>query len=195
MAAASLAFAGIARPKTMQARDIFAADYQPREAVFAARDRADETVDHIRSVRTDGWLYIRNFLPQRPHLQPNNYKDNKRCLLALRAAEAEGKLDALQRQLLFSPTRAPEELYDTRADTWQIKNLAADPAQAAKLAELRARLDRWMGETDDHGRQPESAAQYDSEMADYLGEGKRAGRTDDLERNIALMKKWAAEGK
>lgn len=194
MAAASLAWAGIARPKTMQARDIFAKDYQPREAIYAARDRADETVDHIRSVRTDRWLYIRNYLPQRPHLQPNNYKDNKRCYIALRAAQAEGKLDAVQLQL-FAPTRPAEELYDTQTDPWEIKNLAADPTHAATLAQLRAKLDRWVVETDDHGREPESAAQYESDMAAYLGEGKKAGRTDEIERNIQLMKKWAAEGK
>ena len=195
MAAASLALAGIARPKTMQARDVFATDYRPREAIFAARDRADETVDHIRSVRGDRWLYIRNFLPQRPHLQPNNYKDGKRCTIALRAARAAGELDALQERLLFSPTRPAEELYDTQADTFQVKNLAADPAHAAKLAELRGRLDRWMEETDDRGRSPESLAQYDSEMTAYLGEGKKAERANEVERNIALMKKWAAEGK
>ncbi len=194
MAAASLALAGIARPKAMQARDIFAKDYQPREAIFAARDRADETVDHIRSVRTERWLYIRNFLPQRPHLQPNNYKDNKRCYIALRAAQAEGKLDAVQ-QTLFAPTRPAEELYDTQADKWEIKNLAADPAHAKTLAELRAKLDRWMEESNDHGRQPEPTAQYESDMTAYLGEGKKSERRGEVERNIALMKKWAAEGK
>ena len=48
IAALSLAAAGIRIPKWMQARDILAADYKPRKATFAARDRCDETVDHMR---------------------------------------------------------------------------------------------------------------------------------------------------
>ncbi len=55
----------------MQARNLLAKSYQPRDAVFSARDRCDETVEHIRSVRTDRYKYVRNFLPRRPHLQPN----------------------------------------------------------------------------------------------------------------------------
>lgn len=191
LAATSLALAGIPRPATMQARDILAADYQPREAVFCARDRADETVDHIRSVRTERWLYIRNYLPQRPHLQPNQYKDHKRCYLALREAEQAGQLTDLQRRLLLSPTRPAEELYDYRADPFQIDDRAGDPANAAVLVDLRARLAQWEKDTNDHGRTPESAAQYDSDMATYLGQRQDA----ETVRNIALMKQWAKEGK
>jgi len=72
MAAISLSAAGIPLPTAIQGRNVLAGDYQPREAVFAARDRCDETVERIRSVRTGEWLYIRNFHPRRPHLQPNN---------------------------------------------------------------------------------------------------------------------------
>ncbi len=190
MAAMSLALAGIPLPQAMQARDVLAPDYQPREATYSARDRADETVDHIRSVRTGRWKYIRNFLPQRPYLQPNAYKDNKPCLIALRAAEASGGLNDLQR-LLFATTRAPEELYDLAADPWELRNLAADPANATTLQGLRARLDRWMEQTNDRGRTPEPESRYDAEMAAYQG-GKP---NREVTRNIALMKQWAREGK
>jgi arylsulfatase A-like enzyme len=190
MAAMSLALAGIQQPKSMQARNVLATDYKPREATFSARDRADETVDHIRSVRTERWKYIRNFLPQRPYLQPNDYKDHKPCVIALRAAEAAGQLDDVQR-LLFAKTRAPEELYDLAADPWEVKNLAADPAHAKTLLELRTKLDVWMEQTNDQGRTPESEAQYDSNMAAYLGKKPKP----EIVKNIELMKKWAKEGK
>ena len=68
MAAISLAAVGVPIPPTMQARDVFAKGYRLRDAVFAARDRCDEMVDRIRSVRTDRFLYIDNFHPQRPML-------------------------------------------------------------------------------------------------------------------------------
>jgi arylsulfatase A-like enzyme len=188
LAALSLAAAGIPLPEKMQARNVFAPDYQKRDAVFAARDRCDETVERIRSVRTDEFLYIRNFHPQRPHLQPNAYKDGKSIVQTLRALHAEGKLDALQEKLLFSPTRAPEELYQWREDRWQVKNLADDPAHKQTLEKLRARLDQWIAETGDKG--PESEAQYDSDVKLYLGRENPA-----YDENVALMKKWAAEGK
>ncbi|MBM4153423.1 MAG: sulfatase [Lentisphaerae bacterium] len=188
MAALSLAAAGIPIPAGMQARDVFAKDYRPREAVFAARDRCDETVERIRSVRTDRYLYIRNFLPKRPHLQPNAYKDKKAIVVALRAAHAAGTLPEVSERLLFAPERPAEELYEYGKDRWQVTNLAADPAHRAALEDHRARLDRWIAESRDRG--PESEAMYDSDMAEYL---KRPN--PDVERNIALMKRWAAEGK
>ena len=190
MAAMSLALAGIPLPKSMQARNVLAPDYQPREATYSARDRADETVDHIRSVRTVRWKYIRNFLPQRPYLQPNDYKDHKPCLIALRSAEAAGELDDVQR-LLFAKTRAPEELYDLAADPWEVRNLAADPACASILLGLRSKLDRWMEQTNDQGRISETEARYDAEMAVYQGRNPKP----EVTQNIVLMKQWAKEGK
>jgi arylsulfatase A-like enzyme len=195
--ALSLAAAGIAIPKNMQARDILATDYTAREAVFAARDRCDETVDHMRSVRTQEFKYIRNFLPNRPYLQPCAYKDAKAILKALRQWNRAGKLNEVQ-QLLFRDTRPPEELYDVHNDPHEIKNLANNPAFSGKLKELRGRLNVWMKETDDKGRQPESAAMFDSDMAIYVNTLKRRSTPSHVkvvEDNIALMKKWAAEGK
>lgn len=197
IAALSLAAAGIKIPKYMQARDILAADYTPREAVFAARDRCDETVDHMRSVRTTDFKYIHNFLPNRPYLQPCAYKDAKAILIALRECHQVGTLNQAQ-QLLFREVRPNEELYDIRNDPHEVNNLADDPAFAGKLKELRGRLDTWMEETDDKGRASESKEMYDSDMAIYLSTIKRRSTPAHLkiiEDNIALMRKWAAEGK
>lgn len=198
IAALSLGAAGIPIPEYMQARDILASDYEPRDAVFAARDRCDETVDHIRSVRTRQFKYIRNFLPERPYLQPCAYKDAKSILQAIRGYEDAGKLNEVQ-QLVVRKTRPAEELYDVAADPHEIVNLASDPKYADQLKTLRTRLDQWMEETGDLGRTPETEARYDSDMAPYLN--KFTGAKADpvalktIEDNIALMKKWAAEGK
>jgi arylsulfatase A-like enzyme len=188
LTATTLALAGIDIPEKMQGSNVFAPDFQAHSTIFAARDRCDETIERIRSVRTDQFLYIRNFHPQRPHLQPNAYKDGKSIVQQLRALHADGKLDALSERLLFSPTRPAEEIYDWKADPWQINNLAADPAHKATLEKLRARLDQWISDTHDHG--PESEAMYDSDMKEYLRKGN-----PEVEKNIALMKQWAKEGK
>jgi arylsulfatase A-like enzyme len=194
ISAISLAAAKIPLPATMQARNVLAPDYRPRSAVYAARDRCDETVERIRSVRTEQYLYIRNYHPQRPHLQPNAYKDGKSIVQTLRALHAAGKLDPLQARLLFSPTRPAEELYLWTTDRHQVNNLAGDSAHREMLAQARSNLDRWLVDTQDKG--PESAAMYDSDMAVYLGGRANKGKGETAtEKNIAQMKQWAQEGK
>lgn len=194
IAATSLAAAKIEIPRHMQAKDVLAKDYRPRAAVFAARDRCDETVERIRSVRTDRYLYIRNYYPQRPHLQPNAYKDGKDIVQTLRGLHATGKLDPLQEKLLFSPIRPAEELYEWTTDRYQVKNLAGDPAHKTALEKARATLDRWVVETKDKG--PEAEKMYDSDMAVYVGGRGNKGKGETVtEQNIALMKQWAREGK
>lgn len=198
IAALSLAAAGIEIPEYMQARDILAADYQPREAVFSARDRCDETVDHIRSVRTKDFKYIRNFLPQRPYLQPCAYKDAKGILIALREWHQAGKLNPTQ-DLIFRDVRPREELYDLKNDPFEINNLAGDKNHNETLLELRGMLGLWTIETNDHGRQSESKEMYESDMAVYLNtlriRNKDPEHLEQIEMNIRLMKRWAAAGK
>ena len=188
LAALSLAAAGLGVPSWMQGKDILAPNYVRREEAFSAPDRCDETTEKIRSLRTDKFIYIRNYHPERPHLQPCAYKDGKQIVQQLRALHAAGKLPELSEKLLFSPTRPREELYELAADRWQVRNLAEDPAYAAVLAEHRRRLDAKLVATKDPG--PESMAMYDSDMKPYVGKGN-----PEVERNIAQMKKWASEGK
>jgi arylsulfatase A-like enzyme len=127
-------------------------------------------------------------------LQPNAYKDDKEIIKRLRELHAQGKLDALQEKLLFSPTRSPEELYDVKADPFETMNLAADPKHAETLKTLRARLDSWMKETNDRGFETEQV--YDANMAAHTKKmNPDSARRKEIEANIALMKKWAAEGK
>ncbi len=191
IAATTLHFAGIPIPESMEARPLFGADAEPRDFVVSARDRCDETVEHLRSVRTERYKYIRNYLPHRPHLQPNRYKDNKAVVKTLRELHEAGKLDEHQERL-FTVPRPEEELYDLEADPHELNNLAGDAAHAETLEKLRATLEGWIGETGDKGQEPEAPEAYDAEMAVYL---KNSAQSEILERNIATMKAWAAEGK
>jgi len=193
MTATSLALAGIEIPKWMQGRNVLANDYATRGAVFAARDRCDETMEHIRSVRTERFKYIRNYMNQRPHLQPCRYKDEKAIVQKLRELHAARKLDYLTEKLLFAETRPAEELYDLAADPHEVTNLAADPKHKATLETMRKKLADWEERTGDKGRTPEPMAMYDSDMKVYLGGGKKDNA--ELKRNIELNKKWAEEGK
>jgi len=196
LSATSLHLAGIGIPDDMQGRPLFGPRAKPREFVVSARDRCDETVDHIRSVRAGEFKYIRNYLPNRPYLQPCRYKDGKPFMPVLRELYAAGKLNAAQ-SLHLAETRPEEELYDLSNDPWEIHNLAGDPAHKARLDKLRAILARWELDSDDRGRFPEPLSMYDSDMQVYLGKGRKKNPEQSavLESNIALMKKWRVEGK
>lgn len=191
VAAASLALAGIPRPAAMQAQPILSPDYQPRKYVFAARDRADETVDLIRSVRSERWKYIRNGFPSRPYLQPNLYKDGKAIVQAMRRLHAEGKLNAAQAKIM-AETRPKEELYDLESDPHELNNLAADPARAAVLSEMRTALSDWQQRTGDPGK-PETAEVYRAETGATHAEGGRQKDNPAFKKNVELMLRWLTE--
>ncbi len=190
MAATTLQLAGIEIPEYMDAIPLLGEDYIPREYIVTARDRCDETVDHIRSVRRDNYKYIRNYLPMRPYLQPCRYKDNKPWMPVLRDLDRQGKLNEIQ-QLVTAKTRPAEELYDLSADPFEINNLADNVQYKEVLSQLRSDLEGWIAETGDKGINPESEEMYDSDMAVYLGRKEN----QEIKDNIALMKKWAEEGK
>ncbi|MEW6998383.1 sulfatase [Colwelliaceae bacterium BS250] len=195
MAATSLALANIAVPNWMQAKSIFNNEQQ-RSYVALARDRCDETVDRIRGIRMGNWKYIRNFHNKRPHLQPSAYKDSKPFMPVMRQLHKDGKLNATQ-ALLFAPQRPAEELYNLDKDPFEINNLAGSEAHTAKLVELRKVLANWIIQTDDKGRFPESAISYDQSLEAYLTprlRKKHPAQVAEAEKNIKLMKKWAADG-
>ncbi|MCP4174227.1 MAG: sulfatase [Fuerstiella sp.] len=193
IAALSLAAAGIEIPRAMQGRNILAPDYEPKTAVFAARDRCGEAADRIRSVRTDRYLYIRNFYPERPHLMPSSYKDGKLIVQRLRELHAVAGLSDLSEALLFAPTRPPEELYAYGSDRWQTVNLAADPEYVAVLRQHRERLERWIRETGDIG--PETPEVYVLETEDQMKSTRNRAARETYRKNAELYKRWAREGK
>ena len=74
--ATTLAIAGIPKPEKMHGRVFLGPTAEPsRQYVFGARDRADNAVQRIRTVRTERYRYIRNFMPEKPFLAPHTYKE------------------------------------------------------------------------------------------------------------------------
>lgn len=193
IAAMSLAFAGIDVPAKMEGDDILSNSYQKKKYVFAARDRCGEAADRIRSVRSDKYLYIKNFYPQRPLLMPSNYKDAKLILVRLRELHAAGKLSPLTKQLLFSPTRPAEELYLYGSDRWQTTNLANDSKHADALVTHRRALTKWIEETGDQG--PETPEVYVLETEDQMKSTKNKASREQYRKNSEIYKQWAREGK
>ena len=191
IAALSLAAAGIEVPGKMEGADVLGRNHQPKEAVFGARDRCGEAADRIRSVRTERYLYLKNFYPQRPHLMPSNYKDGKIIIQRLRQLHADKKLDTLAEKLLFSPTRPPEELYLYGKDRWQTNNLANDPKHAKALVSMRRHLGQWIEKTGDPG--PETPEVYVLETEDQMKSNRNAASRENYRKNSELYLRWAKE--
>lgn len=156
ISATSLALAGLPIPDNFDGQNLFGENFSPRTHVISARDRCDYTIDRIRSVRTENFRYIRNFLTDRPLLQPQ-YRDKQDYTKTLRKGHAEGTLPKLTDKIFFGP-RPAEELYDLGKDPYEINNLALDPAFKEQLSRHRTLLEKWIKNTDDKGQYPESDA-------------------------------------
>jgi hypothetical protein len=126
----------------------------PRDHIFAARDRMDETYDLIRAVRDKRYKYIRNYMPHLTYGQDIEYMNEMPTMQEMRRLNAEAKLQGPQKQY-FSPTKPIEELYDTVSDPHEVKNLAQDPKYAEALERMREVHIKWMKDTHDIGLIPE----------------------------------------
>ena len=140
----------------MQGRPFYGENYQPREYIFAARDRCDETPDLIRAVRTHRFKYIRNFFSHVSHMQPNRFKDTwkGKSIQHMRQLYMDGLLKE-ETARYFSPTRTAEELYDLENDPWEMHNLAGDPAFRDTLQKMQDLLVSTIFEKKDLGFIPE----------------------------------------
>jgi len=146
-----LSLAGIPVPAHMQGRPFLGKQAGPgRDAVFAARDRVDESYDMIRSVRTKNYLYIRNYYPNEPFPIWIPYLSSMPIYKEMLRLDAEGKLAGPQKSWM-AYSRPPEELYDVKADPFQINNIISDPEYKTILGELRNKHKEWTLETGDMG--------------------------------------------
>lgn len=151
-----LSLAGVPAPKHLQGQAFLGEQKAPpREYVYAARDRMDETLDIIRAVRDKRYKYIRNYRPDLPYAQTITYMDEMPTMKEWRRLAAAGKLEGPQ-QIFFQPTKPVEELYDCQADPHEVHNLADSAEHAKVLARLRAAHEKWRQETGDLGLIPEA---------------------------------------
>jgi uncharacterized sulfatase len=143
LAPTALGLAGVPIPAEYDGHSFLPTAVNPPKYVYSFRDYMDESFDKVRSVRDQRYRYVRNQAPGVDEAGKNAYQEVGQTMQELRRVQAEGKLTPVQ-ALYFNPNRAEEELYDTQDDPWEVKNIASDPAHAAKLAELRAECDTWL---------------------------------------------------
>ncbi len=179
LAPTMLTLVGADIPPKMQGRPFLGEKTgKPKEYVFGARDRCDETAMRIRSVRDARYRYIRNFTPEVPFLAPNNYKEKQYPVWnLLKELNAQGKLTPVQ-AVLCAPRLPDEELYDLQSDPHEIKNLATSDkaSDQAILKRLRTVLGNWIRETKDMGEIPEAKKDSSAGNDKPKKRGKKAGK-------------------
>ncbi|MFW6369712.1 MAG: sulfatase-like hydrolase/transferase, partial [Bacteroidota bacterium] len=199
IAAASLHLAGIPVPEVMQGRSFYGKNDEPREYIFAGRDRCDETVDVIRALRTPKFKYIRNYFPFKPYAQHNQYKDGKKIMQHMRSLYENGELKS-ETATYFYPLRAQEELYDLENDPHEMHNLASNPEYLNDLQNMQQLMLEAMQSTNDLGFIPEPITEilgkkYDnkyfiSKQSDFFSLQNQCLETlsFDEENNLSALK-------
>ncbi len=167
-----LSMAGVKVPAHMQGQAFWGGQAaEPRKYVYATRDRVDESYDMIRSVRSKDYLYIRNFYPNEPFTIWVPYLNKMPIMQEMMRLDAEGKLNEPQKKWM-AQTRPAEELYDVKADPFQLNNLAENPKYKPVLAAMRMLQDDWAVKTNDLGRMNEP------EMIEMMWPGGKQPVTD-----------------
>ena len=140
-----LSLAGVPIPETIQGQAFLGPQKSatPRKYSFAARDRMDSEYDRVRAVTDGEFKYIRNYMPEKPNYQNIKYRLQNPLMVHLLALNSKGLLNANQARW-FAPTKPAEELYHTKTDPWEFKNLIGNPLYEEKLRELRYAHENWV---------------------------------------------------
>ena len=123
---------------------------RPRKYAFGTADRFDESTDMQRSVLDGRYVYIRNFMPEKPLIYRNKYRE--RITMNSKLIE----LDSLDRlkgdaKYIFMKTKPYEEFYDLSNDPYELNNLINDDKYRRKINEFRSALENWQEEINDKG--------------------------------------------
>ena len=146
-----LSLAGVEIPEYMDGQAFLGEQKsEPREYIFAARDRMDEWFDCRRAVRDKRFKYIRNYRPEFGAYMDIGYRKQLKSMQVLLEMRDSGTLNEAQKYW-FRTTKEPEELYDLQNDPYELNNLASDPAFKNELERLRQVHLEWVKEIDDKG--------------------------------------------
>jgi N-sulfoglucosamine sulfohydrolase len=165
LAPTMLQLAGMEVPNYMHGLNILSEI--DREHIFASRSRMGDAIDKMRCIRTEDYLFIKNFMPEKPWMQLSSYK--KRSYPVYTLLEVLHEKDQLtDEQAYFMTDTKPEyELYNVKKDPFQLNNLAeTNPELVADFSKM---LEKWQAETNDHFDDP------DQPDLEEMIAGKRAG--------------------
>lgn len=157
-----LELAGCEIPSSMDGRSFRELLTNPkavtREFAFAEKNWHDFE-DHVRAVRGERFKYIRNYYADLPNTPPADAVRSP-TYQTMKTLYAEGRLPAEQQGCFVSP-RPAEELFDTRSDPHEMRNLAGNAEFADVLIRMRNALSTWEQETGDEPAALRTADEFD----------------------------------
>ncbi len=141
--------------------DVKKNEHDKRDKVFLERERhanvrKGDLSYPCRAIRTQEYLYIRNFEPGRwpagepeTHQSVGQYGDVDNSISKFLIMEVEGKETEPDFFKLAFSKRSAEELYILADDPYNLNNVAANSEYEDILDKLRADLEGWMKQTND----------------------------------------------
>ena len=157
----------------------------PRDTVYSYADRFDEKSDLVRAVRIGNYKYLRSYQPYLPDGLNNHYRYRMVAYRDWLERYRAGALDSLQAR--FFRARPPEQLFDVVADPYETDNLAADPAYADTLLQLRRALGEIADRLPDLSFIPEAVFLREG-LDDPVGYGRRhQARIRQLRQTVDLQ--------
>tara|TARA_R110000823_G_C15942946_1_gene500650 strand:+ start:2481 stop:3986 length:1506 start_codon:yes stop_codon:yes gene_type:complete len=149
-----LSLAGAEVPDRMTGRVFMGPSTEPApETVLLFSDRFVSAPEMRRGLTDGRWKYIRNYEPDRPRFQMITYPLLQHGQLSQVKEYQAGRTTPAQ-SAFFLP-QPTEELYDTQADPYEIKNLAGLPEFADKLRVMGQKLNEQLLVARDAGFIPE----------------------------------------
>ena len=151
-----LSLANIPIPKYIQGQAFLGKQKSKttRKYIYAARDRMDSEYDRVRAVSDGRFKYLKNYQPEKPYYQDIKFRLSQKSMQEILRLKEAGQLNE-QQAYWFRNSKPEEELFDTKSDPYEFKNLANNPAYKAKLTELRQKHFEWIKQFGDLGAIPE----------------------------------------
>jgi len=168
-----LKFAGLKIPDYMHGTDILSEI--KREYIFASRSRNGDAIDKIRSVRSENYLFIKNFMPEKPWMQLSSYKKRAYPVYSLLKAMHESNKLTPEQSVYMADTKPEYELYLLAEDPFQLNNIAEFNSEI--VINFNNVLKEWQKETTDNFDDPDR-----NDLEEMIA-GKRNGLKEWYLRN------------
>ena len=139
LAPTALSLAGLKKMDYHQGHAFLGSEIAPEQNyVFGFRGRMDERIDMVRSVRSQRYVYIRNYMPHRIYGQHIDYMFDMPTTRKWKEVYDSGK--ATDAQSHFWKTKPAEEFYDLQKDPDEVNNLAFRPnsIERSEMNRMRA---------------------------------------------------------
>ncbi|WP_168442153.1 sulfatase family protein [Pontiella desulfatans] len=134
-----ISLAGGTIPEHMNGRILMGENRsKPTDHLILSANRSGNGIDVMRAVTHGDYFYTRNFMAHMPEERFKTYSEISEIMQQMRDDLGDGELNELQKSL-FIP-RPPEFLFNIKADPWETKNLASDPAHKERLQKMRQQL-------------------------------------------------------